>query len=145
MRKAFSLIELVFVIAVVGILAAIAIPKLATTRSDAQYVAINSDIQTIISSIQAAALTTDLDSTSLDGSFIMQTAGLSYSRWIAQGNGVRLAKNGVIDSTNNCVAVDITSQTLTISVQSMPNSTLCTKLIQNYPQTISIDLANTSF
>jgi len=34
-RKAFTMIELVFVIVVVGILAAIAIPKFAATRDDA--------------------------------------------------------------------------------------------------------------
>ncbi len=34
-RKAFTMIELVFVIVVLGILAAIAIPKLAATRDDA--------------------------------------------------------------------------------------------------------------
>ncbi len=35
MKRAFTMIELVFVIAVVGILAAIAIPKFAMTRNDA--------------------------------------------------------------------------------------------------------------
>jgi general secretion pathway protein G len=35
MKKAFTLIELVFVIAVIGILAAVAIPKFAATRDDA--------------------------------------------------------------------------------------------------------------
>jgi len=35
MRKAFSMIELVFVIVIVGILAAIAMPKLSATRDDA--------------------------------------------------------------------------------------------------------------
>lgn len=35
-RKAFTMIELVFVIVVIGILSAIAIPKFATTRGDAQ-------------------------------------------------------------------------------------------------------------
>jgi general secretion pathway protein G len=34
-RKAFTMVELVFVIVVIGILAAIAIPKLAVTRDDA--------------------------------------------------------------------------------------------------------------
>ncbi len=34
-RKAFTMIELVFVIVVVGILAAIAVPRLAATRDDA--------------------------------------------------------------------------------------------------------------
>jgi len=36
LRKAFTMIELVFVIVVIGILSAIAIPKLAATRDDAQ-------------------------------------------------------------------------------------------------------------
>lgn len=35
-RKAFTMIELVFVIVVIGILSAIAIPKMAATRDDAQ-------------------------------------------------------------------------------------------------------------
>ena len=35
MRKAFTMIELVFVIVVIGILAAIAVPKFAATRDDA--------------------------------------------------------------------------------------------------------------
>ncbi len=35
-KKAFSLIELVFVIVIIGILAAIAVPKFAATRDDAE-------------------------------------------------------------------------------------------------------------
>jgi len=35
MKKSFTMIELIFVIVVLGILAAVAIPKLATTRDDA--------------------------------------------------------------------------------------------------------------
>ena len=132
--KAFSLIELVFVIAVIGILAAIAIPKLTATRSDAQYVAINSD-----------ALTTDLGSQTLNGALIMQVAGLSPSRWIASTNGVRLAKNGAIDTTNNCVSIDITNLHLIVSVQNLPNSPLCVKLAKNYPTPLNINLANTTF
>lgn len=36
MKKAFTMLELVFVIVVIGILSAIAIPKFAATRDDAQ-------------------------------------------------------------------------------------------------------------
>ena len=36
MKKAFTMVELVFVIVVIGILAGIAIPKFAATRDDAQ-------------------------------------------------------------------------------------------------------------
>jgi len=36
MKKAFTMVELIFVIVVIGILAAIAVPKLAATRDDAE-------------------------------------------------------------------------------------------------------------
>ena len=36
MKKAFTMIEIIFVIVIIGILAAVAIPKLSATRSDAE-------------------------------------------------------------------------------------------------------------
>ncbi len=50
-RKAFTMIELVFVIVVLGILAAIAIPKLAATRDDAQIAKGRSDVAAIRAAI----------------------------------------------------------------------------------------------
>ena len=52
MRGAFSMLELVFVIVILGILAAIAIPRFSLTRIDAQVVAIENDINNAISTIQ---------------------------------------------------------------------------------------------
>jgi len=49
--KAFTMIELVFVIVVLGILAAIAIPKFAATRTDAQISKARADISSIRSAI----------------------------------------------------------------------------------------------
>jgi general secretion pathway protein G len=50
-RNAFTMIELVFVIVVLGILAAIAVPKLAATRDDAQIAKGRSDVAAIRAAI----------------------------------------------------------------------------------------------
>jgi len=50
-RKAFTMVELVFVIVVIGILAAIAIPKLAVTRGDAEIVKAKNTVAAVRNSI----------------------------------------------------------------------------------------------
>lgn len=51
MKNAFTMVELVFVIVILGILAAIAIPKMAATRTDAEITKGRSDISAIRSAI----------------------------------------------------------------------------------------------
>ena len=50
-RRAFTMIELIFVIVVLGILAAIAVPKLAATRTDAEIAKGAADVASIRSGI----------------------------------------------------------------------------------------------
>jgi len=50
-RKAFTMIELIFVIVVIGILTAIAVPRLAATRDDAIFVKAKNTIAAVRSSI----------------------------------------------------------------------------------------------
>jgi general secretion pathway protein G len=52
-RSGFTMIELVFVIVILGILASVAIPKLAATRDDAKIASKASEIQAAISEIPA--------------------------------------------------------------------------------------------
>jgi general secretion pathway protein G len=51
MKNAFSMIELVFVIVIIGILAGVAIPRMMVTRDDAQITKLRSDVSTIRSAI----------------------------------------------------------------------------------------------
>ena len=49
MKKGFTMIELIFVIVILGILASVAIPRLAATREDAEISAAVANLRTLVS------------------------------------------------------------------------------------------------
>ena len=53
MKKGFTMIELIFVIVILGILASVAIPRLAATRTDAEIATTVSNIRTLISDLSS--------------------------------------------------------------------------------------------
>ena len=53
MKKGFTMIELIFVIVILGILASVAIPRLAGTRTDAEIAATVANIRTLLSDLNS--------------------------------------------------------------------------------------------
>ncbi|HIP14773.1 MAG TPA: prepilin-type N-terminal cleavage/methylation domain-containing protein [Sulfurimonas autotrophica] len=84
MRKAFTMIELVFVIVILGILAGVAIPKFAATRTDAQIAKGRSDIASIRS-----AILTDRQAHIIQGDHDYISGLSQNSTTLFDGNGTR--------------------------------------------------------
>jgi len=87
-QKAFTMIELVFVIVVIGILAAIAIPKLAATRDDAVITKARATVASVRSS-----LSTERQLRILKGDFTGITdlgdATYAFNKFSADKNGTQ--------------------------------------------------------
>jgi general secretion pathway protein G len=106
MRLAFTMIELIFVIVVVGILAAIAIPKLAATRDDAKIVAVANKVANAANEIAAYAVSQgDLNITDLSGVSNVLKAMVANRDAVDDHNGTVRIKMG---SVSDCLRLQLT-------------------------------------
>ncbi len=127
-KKAFTMIELIFVIVIIGILSAIAIPKLAATRDDAEVSARAHAVAEGANEIAAYALSRGVPSSNLP-SMSSIVRGL-----IAQGNAV-FANNVLsvkMHTVNDCLKLKVSSSStdmnLTLSYGIAGSDSLCLAL-----------------
>ena len=102
-RSGFSMIELVFVIVILGVLAAVAVPRFVATRTDAQIATARSDMAAAQKAIVAKIFADNIDATAEKpydpnrpwgqgatmnnwSEWIIDVAGLDGSRWGVYGN-----------------------------------------------------------
>jgi len=120
MKKAFTLLELIFVIVVLGILASVAIPKLMTTTNSAKVSSLKQDIRTVTSSVQSYYITNG----SMDK--ISDAVMLNSSLWTINDKKIEY-----FDGNRSCVNIEITTSgttdSLVLTIDSTAGDT-CKKL-----------------
>ncbi len=111
-RKGFTLIELLIVVVIIGILAAIAIPKFATTKDKAKLASIKTDIRNYMTAQEAYFSDNPLTYT-VHGTLMAAPYNFTFSSGnvatasagVANGYSITVQNASISTGTNSCNVV----------------------------------------
>ena len=127
MKKAFTIIELIFVIVALGILAMVALPRLASSKEDAEIARVKAEIAAIRSAIQ----------THRGANLLKQNSrgypdDLTARRIEDITNGTKLSKKyWSVNDSGNQLTVTIAGNTTTFTYDKTKGSLTCKKTDPN--------------
>ena len=133
MKKGFTMIELIFVIVILGVLASVAIPRLAATRDDAEVAKAATNLTTAVSDITAYY--------TAKGSFYSYTASGTKGQKITDFTKLTnaLTKDGKLNVKGKTTCVEVTlpdnaanaSSKVELALKFIPNAdAVCKQLVK---------------
>jgi len=116
-RKAFTLLEVIFVIIIIGIVATIAIPNLGNLTTKAKANTVKSDINTVITSVQNyVALNGSIDK-------ISDAVKLDKSIWSVENTTAIFKENN-----KDCITITLNDNSIDIDIDEGLDTPICSIL-----------------
>ena len=120
MKKGFTMTELIFVIVNLGILASVAIPKLAATRDDAEVSKAATNLTTAISDIAAYYTASGKFATGSDDATKIGNMTNATDSTTKNVIKIKTATCATLANAGNTISVTFTTDSLCNKVKSMP-------------------------
>lgn len=117
MKKGFSLLELIFAIVIIAVIASFAVPKFLDTKDSAVVSTLKRDISAIISSIQ----TYHLQAGKIDN--ISDAITLNSQNWIVDDTNSKK-----VSDFKSCVTIEVKSDEISLTLDATNTDTVCVKL-----------------
>jgi len=125
-RKGFTLIELLIVVVIIGILAAIAIPKFANTKQKAYITAMKSDLRNLVTAEEAyfsdsSSYTTTITNLKFNSSTGVSTPSVTLGTGTQAGGWNATVSHAQMPSGFKCgVGVNMPNPTVTTAAEGEP-------------------------
>ena len=130
-KKAFSIIELIFVISIIGIIITVAMPKLTQSRNGAIVTTIKQDINTITTAIESYYMLNNGINN------IEDSVKIDKKIWSISSKEVKYLTD---DKTNLCVSIKVENSKLILDINEANQNKICQELIQKGVADMTQDL-----